>query len=102
MDGKYFEKWFTEKLLPNVQDQSFVMDNAPYHSVVLEKAPTTSTHRADIQLWLTKKGVPWSQEMMRAKLFELAQKVNAPSIMYRIDTLAATHGHEILRIPPYH
>lgn len=39
---------------------------------------------------------------MRAELLELSRKVNTPSIVYRIDTLAAAHGHEVLRIPPYH
>ncbi|KAH8038447.1 hypothetical protein HPB51_001562 [Rhipicephalus microplus] len=70
-------------------------------SVALEKAPTKSTRKADIQLWLTKKGVPWSEDMVRAELLELSQKVNTPSIVYRIDTLAATHGQEVLRVPPY-
>ncbi|KAH8026676.1 hypothetical protein HPB51_024172 [Rhipicephalus microplus] len=97
MDGRYFEEWFTNKLLPNIPPFSvIVMDNAPYHSVALEKAPTKSTRKADIQLWLTKKGVPWSEDMVRAELLELSQKVNTPSIVYRIDTLAATHGHEVL------
>ncbi|KAH8038358.1 hypothetical protein HPB51_001141 [Rhipicephalus microplus] len=71
-------------------------------SVALEEAPTKSTRKADIQLWLTKKGVPWSEDMVRAELLELSRKVNTPSIVSRIDTLAATHGHEVLRVPPYH
>ncbi|XP_075750770.1 uncharacterized protein LOC142817598 [Rhipicephalus microplus] len=103
MDGRYFEEWYTDKLLPIIPANSvIVMDNAPYHSVALEKAPTKLTRKADIQLWLTKKGVPWSEDMVRAELLELSQKVNTPSIVYRIDTLAATHGHEVLRVPPYH
>nr|XP_037286294.1 uncharacterized protein LOC119179331 [Rhipicephalus microplus] len=103
MDGRYFEEWFTDKLLPNIPPNSvIVMDNAPYHSVALEKAPTKPTRKADIQLWLTKKGVPWSEDMVRAELLELSQKVNTPSIVYRIDTLAATHDHDVLRVPPYH
>ncbi|XP_077516593.1 uncharacterized protein LOC144127212 [Amblyomma americanum] len=103
MDGNYFEKWFTDKLLPNIPANSIVvMDNAPYHSVALEKAPTKTTCKADIQLWLTKKGVPRSQDMVGAELLELSQKVNTPSVVYRIDTLAATHGHKVLRLPPYH
>ncbi|KAH6925270.1 hypothetical protein HPB50_003173 [Hyalomma asiaticum] len=103
MDGKYFKKWFTDKLLPNIPVSSIVvMDNAPYHSAAIEKAPTTSTRKADIQLWLTKKGVPWSQDMVRAELLELSRKVNTPSIVYRINTLAAAHGHEVLRIGSLH
>ncbi|XP_075742299.1 uncharacterized protein LOC142796043 [Rhipicephalus microplus] len=66
MDSRYFEEWFTDKLLPNIPPYSvIVMDKAPYHSVALEKAPTKSTRKADIQLWLTKKGVPWSEDMVK-------------------------------------
>ncbi|XP_077523370.1 uncharacterized protein LOC144134301 [Amblyomma americanum] len=103
MDGNYFEKWLTDKLLPNIPANSIVdMDNARYYSVALEKAPTKSTRKADIQLCLKKKGVPWSQDMVRAELLEVSKKVNTPSVVYRIDTLAATHGHEVLRSPPYY
>ncbi|XP_077491754.1 uncharacterized protein LOC144102333 [Amblyomma americanum] len=103
MDGNYFEKWFTDKLLPNIPANSIVViDSAPYHSVAPEKAPTKSMRKVDNQLWLIKKGVPWSQDMVRAELRELSQKANTPSVVYRIDTLAATHGHEVLRLPPYH
>ncbi|XP_077494463.1 lipase member K-like [Amblyomma americanum] len=103
MDGNYFKKWFTDKLLPNIPAKSIVvMDNAPCHCVALEKAPTQSTRKADMQIWLTKKGVPWSQDLVRAELLEISQNVSTSSVVYRVDTLAATHGHEVLRLPPYH
>ena len=51
MDGTNFEKWYTKKLLPNVQPNSIiVMDNASYHSVQTDRAPTTATRKADIQV----------------------------------------------------
>lgn len=100
MDGTYFEGWFSNKLLPTIPSNSIiVMGNAPYHSVAPETAPT---RKGNIQAWLSKKGIPWSADMVRAELLELSKKVNTPSIVYRIDTLAATHGHEVLRLPPYH
>ncbi|XP_077489138.1 uncharacterized protein LOC144099629 [Amblyomma americanum] len=103
MDGNYNEKSFTDKLLPNFPANSIViMNNARHLSVALEKGPTKSMRKSDIQLWLTKKGVPWSQDMVRTELLGPSQKVNTPSVVYRIDTLAATHGHEVLRLPPYH
>lgn len=40
--------------------------------------------------------------MVRAELLELSRKVNTPTIVHHIDTLAATHGHEVLHVPPYH
>lgn len=53
MDGNRFEKWFVEQLLPNTEPSSVVvMDNASYHSVHLEKVPSLSTRKGDIQSWL--------------------------------------------------
>ncbi|KAM7298628.1 uncharacterized protein ISCGN_019206 [Ixodes scapularis] len=103
MDGTYFEGWFSSQLLPKIPPRSIiVMDNVPYHSVALEKAPTSSTRKADIQAWVTKKGISWSGDMVRAELLELSKKVNTPGTVYRIDTLAAAHSHKVLRLPPYH
>ncbi|XP_042148674.1 uncharacterized protein LOC121837192 [Ixodes scapularis] len=103
MDGTYFEGWFSSQLLPKIPPSSIiVMDNAPYHSVALEKASTSSARKADIQAWLTKKGILWSWDIVRAELLELSKKVNTPGTVYRIDTLAAVHSHEVLRLPPYH
>lgn len=62
----------------------------------------SATHKADIQLWLTKKGAPCWQDMVRAELLELLPKVNKPSFVYCTNTLAATDGHEVLYILPYH
>lgn len=45
MNRSNFTKWVTEKLIPNLPPASIiVMDNAPYHSTVLNKAPTTGTN----------------------------------------------------------
>ncbi|KAH7934522.1 hypothetical protein HPB51_029111 [Rhipicephalus microplus] len=58
MDGPRFEQWFGEQLLPNIKPCSvIVMDNAPYHSVRLERVPTSSSRKADIQSWLTEKNI---------------------------------------------
>ncbi|KAL0868225.1 hypothetical protein ABMA27_007760 [Loxostege sticticalis] len=43
MNQKNFTKWVTEKLIPNITEPSIiVMDNAPYHSVIKNKAPTSA------------------------------------------------------------
>lgn len=44
IDGTCFEKWFTQQLPSNDDDNSvIVMSNAAYHSVPLEKLPSSST-----------------------------------------------------------
>ncbi|KAH8026668.1 hypothetical protein HPB51_023908 [Rhipicephalus microplus] len=69
---------------------------------VWQDTTVKSSQDAFIKALAHKESVPWSEEVVRAELLELTQKVNTPSIVYRIDTLAATHGHEVLRVPSYH
>ena len=44
MNSELFEKWFREKLVPRLPPNAvIVMDNASYHSVQIDKAPTCSS-----------------------------------------------------------
>ena len=49
MDASVFKDWFTNNLLPNIPRNSvIVMDNALYHSVQINKAPTSSSNKLSI------------------------------------------------------
>ena len=51
MDAGTFGKWVEDLLLPNLdQPCAIVMDNASYHSVKTDRAPTSSTRKADINI----------------------------------------------------
>ena len=103
MDGPRFTRWFNEQLLPNVQPQSvIVMDNASYHSVRLEKIPTSSSLKAVIQQWLTSKNIPWQPDMLRAELLEIVKQNKHQHESYQIDHIAEQAGHTVLRLPAYH
>ena len=53
MNGEMFLKWFTDKLLTNLEEKSaIIMDDASHHSVQNEKKPDLSSSKADIQNWL--------------------------------------------------
>ncbi|XP_063537531.1 uncharacterized protein LOC134746889 [Cydia strobilella] len=57
MNASNFNKWLEEKLILNLDKPSVVvMDNASYHSVVKNKAPTTQTNKPQIKEWLTQHG----------------------------------------------
>ncbi|KAF0701571.1 DDE 3 domain-containing protein [Aphis craccivora] len=48
MNGDSFRDWL-EGVLPRLKDNTvIIMDNAPYHSVKLEKCPTSNWRKADI------------------------------------------------------
>ncbi|VVC86869.1 unnamed protein product [Leptidea sinapis] len=59
MNKTNFMKWHQEKLIPNLPANSLVvMDNA-YHTVKLNKAPTLSSTKAEMQKWITNNGLSW-------------------------------------------
>ncbi len=98
-----FSKWFQEKLLPNIPNNSLIiMDNAPYHNVLsLCSAPISTSKKEDMRLWLAKNNVPVSDDCLKPEMIELLKKI-APAPTYAIDLIAEQAGHEILRTPPYH
>ena len=55
MDGIVFRDWYVNKLLNIPQNSTIIIDNAPYHSVVLNKVPVLSSLKDEMETWLTKK-----------------------------------------------
>ena len=103
MNGKVFEEWFRMQLLPNIPPNSvIVMDNASYHSMQVEKQPTSKWLKADIKNWLMKREAPINDDMSKAELYELAKKLRMDSKKYLIDAIAAEARHRIQRLPAYH
>lgn len=103
MNYEIFNKWFTEKLIPNIPQNSIIIfDNASYHSLLSSNsAPTRKCSKARILNWLEKNKFICSSDCLKAELIELLDK-HAPEPTYLIDELAQQHGHEVIRTPPYH
>lgn len=95
-------KWLQEKLIPNLLPNSLiVMDNAPYHTVKLNKAPTSSSTKTEMQNWITNKGLSYLPSMIRAQLYEII-KEHKEAPIYEADQMLEAHGHKVARLPPYH
>ena len=103
MNKELFFRWFTEKLLPNIPDNSLiVMDNAAYHNALSEySAPTASSSKAKIQAWLGHNKIYCRKDCLKPELVELLNKF-APEPTYEIDEIARKQGHQVIRTPPYH
>jgi len=103
MNWDLFKKWFTEMLLPNISNHSLIiMDNASYHNILSEYSPPTSqSSKKKIKGWLEQNKVYCRDDCLKAELIEVLKKM-APEPIYAIDEIAATHGHKVLRTPPYH
>ena len=58
MNYMCFRDWFQTQLLPNIPAHSLIiMDNASYHSKMLNKAPTSSSKKCEIIQWLTENSI---------------------------------------------
>jgi transposase len=103
MNHSLFTKWFVEQLLPNIPVNSLIiMDNASYHNVLSEhSAPTATSKKDKIINWLSKNGIPVSEDSLKAELVEILRKI-VPAPTYALDEIAGGQGHKILRTPPYH
>ena len=104
MNAAHFQEWWQTKLLPNLPPGAvIVMDNAPYHTVKTDssRCPTSSTTKADMQKWLTEKGIQWRPDMLKAELYSII-KQNKCAPVYVCDELALQQGFCVVRLPPYH
>lgn len=103
MNWNLFKKWFTEMLLPNIQDNSLiVMDNAPYHNILSEhSSPTPSCSKKKIRDWLEQNKIYCRDDCLKPELVEILKKM-APEPVCAIDEIAKSYGHEVIRTPPYH
>lgn len=103
MNAEIFQKWWKEKLLPNIPNNSLiVLDNASYHNTLSKYSPPTSTcAKQRIREWLERNKMPCSPDSLKAELVEILQKF-ALEPLYEIDEMAQEKGHEVVRTPPYH
>jgi hypothetical protein len=46
----------------------FVLNNKPYHSVLLERAPSSNTRKVIMINWLSSHGIPYSDAMFMPQL----------------------------------
>ena len=102
MNAENFEKWLQNDLLPKLEEPSIiVLDNASYHSRLEEKRPTTAWKKVDLQLWLQKNCIAFSELHKKDTLLKLC-KAHYKKPVYVVDNIITAAGHDVLRLPPYH
>ncbi|XP_046144685.1 uncharacterized protein LOC123988481 [Osmia bicornis bicornis] len=102
MNADNFERWIQEKVLPNIPDNTvIVMDNAPCHSVQINKPPTKYATKTAMLNWLIKNNIPCNNQMRRYDLHELIEKNKPQNKIFKIDKIIKAHGHTTLRLPTY-
>lgn len=103
MNSETFREWM-EGILPRLLPNSvIVMDNASYHSVKVDKVPTSNTRKADIIQWLESKGEVVDRHMVIPQLLLIVKRLKTlHKPTYVIDELVKASNHTVLRLPPYH
>ena len=102
-----------EEVLPNIAEETskavIVIDNASYHSRYTEssKTVTTKNKKAEIQEWLTSKGIDWEKKDTVSVLLKKAKTVFVEK-KYVVDQIVQDFSHandvdiRILRLPVGH
>lgn len=103
MNYENYEKWLKNQLIPNIPPNSVVVvDNASYHNKQYDLAPTSNSRKADMQAWLSEKGIQFDEIMLKPQLYQLIKTHKEQYKTFSIDKILAEHNHIILRLPPYH
>jgi hypothetical protein len=72
MNAINYQKRLTEKLIPNLPPKSvIVVDNAPYHNMQFNEAPTSQTTKAKKMEWLTANNLPFHDGLLEIQLYGL-------------------------------
>lgn len=88
MNGVVFGNYF-KNLLPQLEDGSvIVLDNAPYHSVKVERIPNSSWAKPKILDWLESKGLTVGDNHLQKELLKLVKQEKPKYDKYFIDNLA--------------
>lgn len=102
MNSVNFMRWMKEKIVPNLPPNCIVvMDNASYHCTQINKAPSMGNRKAELQEWLTKNDIEVDDCWTKAQLYELIKR-HKRDPQYEVEKMLNEHGHEVLRLPPYH
>lgn len=102
MNGEIFREWFVELLRSLDEGCVLVMDNASYHSKLLEKTPNTKSKKADILAWLETKKIHHDPTLTVRELLQEVKIHKRKFERYELDNIATEMGHEVIRLPPYH
>lgn len=103
VNQEMFMKWLMEKLLPNLEPRSvLVVDNASYHNVQVDKAPTSKSKKQEMKNWLSNHNIPYTDDMYVPELYQLIKLYKPRLCRYLLDETVQKEGHTVLRLPPYH
>ncbi|XP_025191681.1 uncharacterized protein LOC112591937 [Melanaphis sacchari] len=102
MNADVFKNWFISMSNHLEEPSVIVMDNASYHSMLMDNFPKSNSRKAVVEEWLKNKNVDFSPQERLSELRERVKKLIPKYKRYELDEIALQMGHEVIRLPPYH
>ena len=103
MNAESFKEWFVNRFLYYLDGGSIIiMDNASYHSRVLNKLPTTNSRKKEIQEWLQNHEIAYDPTETTPELLARVALYKTREKICELDEIALEMGHEVIRLPAYH
>ncbi|XP_049770556.1 uncharacterized protein LOC126109543 [Schistocerca cancellata] len=102
MNSANFEKWFGEKVLPNLPPNSvIVMDNALYHNRQTERTPTKFDTKVQMLDWLQRRNIPCDESIRKDELNAKVRPNKPAEKSFAVNQLDESKGHQVVRSPSY-
>lgn len=103
MNADSFKYWFLNRFINLLEEGSIiVMDNASYHSKVINKLPCTNSRKQEIQEWLQNNNISYQPYETKPELLQKVNQFRTQEKRYELDEIALERGHTVIRLPPYH
>jgi hypothetical protein len=84
-----------------LKNAAVVMDNKGYHSVLLSKAPTTSSRKYEVGhiYWLQKSNICHDSSHIRNELLTLVSVFKLVNKFYKLNKIAFSRGQTVIHLP---
>jgi transposase len=70
--------------------------------VKIEKDPNSNTRKQVMIDWLVERNITHDTTHTKPELYGIIKQHKTRNPRYKLDTLLHEHGHNVLRLPPYH
>lgn len=94
-----FTEWVLEELLPLLPEASVIVYLDGNRKLESKTRITMYSTKTDVMAYLDSHGVPYSEDMCKAELLELVDKVQDTSKASKLEETIKSEGFEVLRLP---
>ncbi|RZB39640.1 DDE 3 domain containing protein [Asbolus verrucosus] len=100
MNFENFDKWIRNQLLPNLPPRSVLLIvNASYHNVRIEQDLNSNARK---RVMMVERNISHDPKQTKPELYAIIKMHKNRNPRYKLDILLNEHGHNVLRLPPYH